>query len=187
MIKALPKVFKILIFIAYPLLIFWALKNGIQPRFVSILIFIAAIFQFSSGKIPLLKNVTAICLVVLIICLWLLNNDFFLKLYPVIINLSLLAFFGLSLKYGPPVAEKFARLKNQELSARAIAYCRKVTMVWCVFFIINGGLALASCFLPINVWVLYNGLIAYILIGSLMAGEFCFRFYYRKKFAHETT
>lgn len=181
MIKIFYGILKVLVIAVYPLLIFLALKNGIEPRFISIIVLVAAVFQLSSNKIPLLRNIIAVCLLAVIAGLWFLNSDFFLKLYPVIISLSLLAVFGLSLKFGPPVAEKFARIRHKDLPEYAVKYCRKVTQIWCGFFVINAAISFYTGFLPINVWVLYNGLISYILIGLLMAGEFAFRLYYMKK------
>ncbi|MDR2758572.1 MAG: AMP-binding protein [Spirochaetaceae bacterium] len=59
---------------------------------------------------------------------------------------------------------------------RVEAYCRKVTLVWCLFFIINGGIAAATVFFASDaLWSLYNGGISYIFIGILFGGELMVR------------
>jgi acyl-coenzyme A synthetase/AMP-(fatty) acid ligase/3-hydroxymyristoyl/3-hydroxydecanoyl-(acyl carrier protein) dehydratase len=59
---------------------------------------------------------------------------------------------------------------------RVEGYCRKVTLVWCLFFIINGGIAAATVFFASDVlWSLYNGGISYLLIGILFGGELMVR------------
>ena len=43
-------------------------------------------------------------------------------------------------------------------------------------FALNALIALATVlFAPMNVWVLYNGVISYVLMGMLMLGEFLLR------------
>lgn len=99
-----------------------------------------------------------------------------LKLYPVLVNAVLLAVFGLSLRHGPPVVERLARLREPVLPPEAVAYTRRVTQAWCVFFIANGMLAAATaCWLSTAAWALYNGFIAYLLIGAMFTGEWLLR------------
>lgn len=61
--------------------------------------------------------------------------------YPVLVNLMMLAVFGSSLFAGQTVIEKLARLQQPDLPEKAVRYTRRVTQVWCVFFIANGTLA----------------------------------------------
>lgn len=97
-------------------------------------------------------------------------------LYPVFVNFMLLITFGLSLQHPPTVIERMARLKEPELSAAAVAYTRTVTKVWCLFFVLNGMAALGTAlFASIEIWTLYNGAIAYVLIGTLFCGEYLVR------------
>lgn len=104
------------------------------------------------------------------------NSAVPLKLYPVAVNAALLLLFGLSLWRGPSMVERLARLHEPNLDSAGVLYTRKVTQVWCGFFVLNGGLALCTAlWASQQVWALYNGLIAYGLIGLLMAGEWCVR------------
>jgi uncharacterized membrane protein len=104
------------------------------------------------------------------------DSPLLLRWYPVLISGFMLALFGLSLKYGPPVVERLARLSEPELPARAIRYTRQVTIAWCVFFLCNGLLAAAlTLWAPLSWWMLYNGLISYGLMGLLFAIEWLLR------------
>ena len=59
---------------------------------------------------------------------------------------------------------------------KVLAWCRMWTWIWCTFFVINGSIATALALLaPLDWWALYNGLIAYALIGALLLGEWLLR------------
>ena len=105
------------------------------------------------------------------------------KLYPALVNAVLLGTFSYSLAKPPTVIERFARLKHPNPPQRVIDYARAVTKVWCVFFILNGSAAIATAVWGSDaVWALYNGLISYILMGSLMGIEWLVR---RRSHLHE--
>jgi uncharacterized membrane protein len=107
-----------------------------------------------------------------------------LKFYPVLINLALLATFGLSLRRAESQVFRFATLADSSILTSPNRpgierYCRKVTIAWCIFFIANGSVAAFTALFAQNwVWALYNGFIAYILMGILFACEF----FARKRF-----
>lgn len=99
-----------------------------------------------------------------------------LKLYPVAVNAVLLAVFAASVVKPPTVIERIARLREPALPDSGVAYTRKVTLVWCVFFVANGLVALATALWASNeIWLLYNGLVCYVLMGALFAGEWLVR------------
>ncbi|HGF5136913.1 hypothetical protein P3580_14955 [Vibrio parahaemolyticus] len=104
-----------------------------------------------------------------------------LKFYPVVVNICMLCVFAFSLKQPQSIIERLACLQEPELPPSGVAYTRKVTMVWCVFFVLNATFALYTCFLPVKIWTLYNGLISYLLAGSLFAGEWIVRQFVRKE------
>ncbi|MFP5420564.1 MAG: hypothetical protein ACLGID_03710 [Gammaproteobacteria bacterium] len=99
-----------------------------------------------------------------------------LRWYPVLLNGLLLALFGLSLKFGPPLIERLARLTEPQLPEVAVRYTRTVTQVWAGFFLANGLVVVAlNIWAPLSWWTLYTGLIAYGLMGLLFAGEWLVR------------
>lgn len=96
--------------------------------------------------------------------------------YPVLVNLMMLAVFGGSLFAGQTVIERLARLQQPDLPEKAVRYTRRVTQVWGVFFIINGTLAALLARLGrYDWWAVYTGVIAYVLMGMLFAGEWLYR------------
>ena len=100
----------------------------------------------------------------------------FILFVPVFVNLGLLATFAPTLRWGPPMIERFARLQEPELSDAKVSWCRIWTWIWCAFFSLNAATAAAlALFAPLQWWTLYNGLIAYGLIGLLFATEFMLR------------
>ena len=105
-----------------------------------------------------------------------LQNTLLLKLYPVLVNGGLLAVFVASLRNPPTLAERIARLRTPNLPQVAVAYTRRVTQVWCVFFVGNGLVALwTALWSPDHAWFIYNGVIAYVLVGALFGGEWLVR------------
>ena len=104
------------------------------------------------------------------------NSPHLLRWYPVLISTFMLGIFSLSLKFGPPMIERLARLREPVLPPVAIKYTRQVTHVWCLFFLFNGLTAAAlTLWAPLSWWTLYNGLIAYGLMGLLFAVEWLVR------------
>ena len=104
------------------------------------------------------------------------NDNLPLKLYPVLVNGALLTVFALSLWYPPPIAERVARLGWPDLPQRVVAYTRRVTQAWCVFFGGNAAMALwTAVWQPDYVWFYYNGIIAYCLAGCMFGVEWCVR------------
>ncbi len=101
--------------------------------------------------------------------------------YPVLVNGAFLAVFGSSLSASQTVIERIARLSEPELPTAAIAYTRKVTIAWCIFFSINGLIALWTTQQDRMVWTLYNGAISYLLTGLMFAGEWLIRLRIRSR------
>jgi len=112
-----------------------------------------------------------------------------LKLYPLLINIAFLVSFGLSLFYPPTQVFKLALLSDNSIRNSMHLpvienYCRNVTKVWCVFFIANASICSYTIwYSPDWVWALYNGCIAYIIMGIIFAAEWLVRRKVKKSFA----
>lgn len=99
-----------------------------------------------------------------------------LLLLPVAVSLYLLATFAWSLRAGPPIVERMARLIDPDLPDFCVPYCRKTTLAWCVFLAANAACATwLALFAPLGWWALYTGLGFYLLIGAVFAAEFTLR------------
>lgn len=111
-----------------------------------------------------------------------LDDPLMLLFVPALVNVGLLFAFGRTLHRGPPLAETIARLQVGELSPAEVRYCRRVTLVWCVFFAANAaitvGLALRG---SLAAWALWTGALAYLAIGVLFAIELVIR---SRRFRH---
>ena len=111
-----------------------------------------------------------------------LGSEAAVRYYPVLVNGVLLVVFAASLPSPPTVIERIARLRDPELPPAAVAYTRRVTIAWTVFFAINGGIALYTAALaPLTTWALYNGLIAYVLVAAMLCGELVIRFFVKAR------
>ena len=169
--------------VAYPVIVLLALY-ALEPRHVAFVVMaLAGLRWLTSGSRhtaalsravgPMALGIVA---VVGITAIW--NDPVGLLLVPTLISLTLLIGFAHSLRVGPPMIERFARMQVDTLSDEEVAYCRRVTRVWCGFFVLNGsiaaGLALAG---RLEHWALYNGLLAYLALGTLFVVEYLYRHY----------
>lgn len=104
------------------------------------------------------------------------KNYHALLYYPVVVNITLLGVFGYSLYRPPTMIERFARLQQPDLTPFGQRYTFRVTQIWCLFFIINGSIALFSVLWgDMVLWAWWNGFISYLLIGCLLVGEWLIR------------
>jgi hypothetical protein len=53
--------------------------------------------------------------------------------------------------------------------------------MWVIFFALNAGISFDSAFRSLEWWSLYNGIISYLLIGSLMGGEYLIRRQFKRR------
>jgi uncharacterized membrane protein/3-hydroxymyristoyl/3-hydroxydecanoyl-(acyl carrier protein) dehydratase len=179
---------KALIFILaaiYPVLVFCSLVIFKIPlRYFSVFIIFVALVVFlgaTSKKKDWFRLVSAGLLGAAGLACFLSASSFFLKLYPVLMNAVFLGAFGFTLFSPPTMIFRFAVLQDKTIRGapwekKVEAYCRTVTLVWCGFFILNGGIAVWTVASGSDtIWSLYNGGISYILMGTLFAGEFVIR------------
>lgn len=79
--------------------------------------------------------------------------------------------------------EKFARIIDKNLPNYAIGYTKNVTKIWCVFFVINASISCyTGVFSSMEIWTIYNGIVAYMLIGLLFTVEYIVRYFFIKKY-----
>ena len=167
--------------VLYPFAI-WLGHGQVEPRvFAGLLILVAFMrlpaMRASAAGIGWLVGTMSLSL----IALW--GNHFLaLKLYPVLVNAAMLSAFTYSLFVPPSIVEQFARRRESDLTPQSVSYTRRVTQVWCVFFALNGGVALVTALWgsPAT-WSLYNGFIAYLLMGFLFAGEYGIRCSFKRR------
>ena len=166
--------------LAWPFLIGLGLThNGLHWLLpLMALVLVLRLHQARRNAGPMRYVVQCIALAGLALCAasYLLKAHQWLLLYPVVVNLVMLAVFGGSLWTTMPLVERLARIREPHLPAAAVRYTRRVTQIWCLFFIVNGSIALLTALYgDMALWTAWNGMIAYLLIGALMAGEWLVR------------
>ncbi len=160
--------------LAYPFAVYFGIEH-LSPRVFAALLGALWLARLLSSARAVSR---AMAVVALLFCLALalLDDDVLLRWYPVLINAAMLALFAGSLFVGMPVIERLARLQEPDLAEAGVRYTRQVTKVWVGFFVINGTIAAAlTLWAPLAWWTLYNGLIAYLLMGLLFAAEWLVR------------
>jgi uncharacterized membrane protein len=171
--------------LAYPALILCAWRWD-APRVVGCMLFAILWLQRWAGSGTLaasLRRLTAVdwAVVGMLSCasaaIVVTDSELLLRLYPSLVNLGLLIAFGATLVRGPSMIEKFARLGNPDLPPGAVRHTRRVTQVWCGFFVLNGAFsAYTALYWSRANWSLYNGALAYGLIGVLLVAEVIWRY-----------
>jgi uncharacterized membrane protein len=163
-----------LVTLAYPLAVYWGLGHW-EPKYLAGLLVLVALLRAFGSRDPLWR-VAAVGAALLAGVSMVGNAVLPLKLYPVLVNAVLFVVFQYSLRHPPTVIERLARLQEPYLPESGVRYTRKVTIVWSVFFVVNGSIALGTALWASDAtWALYNGLIAYGLMGLLFAVEWLVR------------
>jgi uncharacterized membrane protein len=173
--------FRMLHWAVYPVVIFFGLQL-LEPRYVAALLALLLVLRqrhdasrFLSG-ISRVEITVILCLLALVAVTTVTNSEVLLRLYPAAMSFGVLFIFATSLIHPPSMIERFARLRQPELPPEGIGYTRRVTQVWCVFLGVNGGLAVYTAFYASReIWAMYNGFVAYLLMGALFAGEWLVR------------
>ena len=156
-------------------MIYWGLQNYEAKLLLPILLILLGMRWIAIGdrseRYMVIATLTGVTFIVLI---W--GEQLGLKFYPVMMNLGFLVLFASSLFSPVSFVERLARIREPDLPPQAVIYTRKVTWVWSGFFLVNGTIAAFTALWATDaVWMLYNGMIAYLLMGTLAAGEWLFR------------
>ena len=174
--------FAVLITLVYPLAV-WLGEGRVEPRILAGLLLLAGLTRLPTLAVSQVARWWLGSTILLVILTIWANVLFPLKLYPVLVNAALFAVFTYSLIVPPTAVERLARLRETDLPAQVIAYTRRVTQVWCVFFVINGVIALfTALYASSALWWFYNGFLAYLIIGLLFAGEYWVRRHFKRRY-----
>lgn len=169
-----------LLLLAWPFLIWLGLAHNslhwLLPLMALILLLRFRQTRRQAGPLHAVTRLVALAGMALCTASYLLKTHQLLLFYPLVVNAVMLAVFGGSLWSAMPVVERLARLRDPQLSAAGARYTRRVTQIWCGLFILNGGMALfTALYGDMALWTAWNGMIAYLLIGTLMAAEWLVR------------
>lgn len=152
-----------------------------QPRWLALVLLLAAATRLPTLAISRLARWSVLAAMLLVVVAVWSNAILPLKLYPVLVNAAMLAAFAYSLMAPPSMVERLARMREPDLPAVAVEYTRRVTQVWCGFFVVNGALAFGTAVWASEaVWSLYTGVISYLLMGALFGIEFLVRLRFKR-------
>jgi uncharacterized membrane protein len=164
----------------YPLAV-WLGHGLIEPRWLAGLLLLTVATRLPALRLNRVARWSALGALALAAAAVLGNAALPLKLYPVLVNGALLVAFGYSLGKPPSMVERLARLREPDLPPAAIGYTRRVTQVWCVFFAINGAIAMGTALYASEaIWSLYTGVVSYLFMGLLFGGEYLLRMRFKR-------
>lgn len=188
--KTFLKVLTIIAAVLYPVIIFVTLRYfNASPRVLSIILISFALLYFVAHTDKAKGNKSnriqfwgmLIPASVLGLITFFTEKAGYVKFYPVAINIFMLFNFSITLLRPPNMIFRFAKLQDKKIEEspnvnEIESYCKKVTIVWIIFFVINALLAQITALManPI-IWATYNGLISYILIGIIFLVEIIIR------------
>ncbi len=164
-----------LLTLSYPFAVYWGLQHFDALSLLPVLLLMLLLrWQGERQVRDRMVIIVSALGVLLVTLLW--DAQLGLKFYPVLVNLGLLVVFSSSLFASQTVIERLARISEPDLPPAGVAYTRKVTQAWCVFFVVNGSVSMATLLWASEAtWMLYNGLIAYLLIGAMLGAEWLIR------------
>jgi uncharacterized membrane protein len=181
--RAAAKVFGLLgalLVVAYPVYVYFGLTRfGTRALGLGLATVLGAgvLLRFTGRRRAHALVAARIPLTLLVVLLAgaLFDDRRFVMALPVVTNVVFLAHFAASLRT-MPVAERFARAQEDEVSPAQVAYCRTITVAWSAFFVVNGTIcALLAFFAPVAWWTLYTGLLSYIALGAVFTIEYVVR------------
>ena len=128
-----------------------------------------------------LKSVVPILFTICVFLLFYVKRFVFLKFYRPICNIFMFLVFFTSLFAKETIIQKIARACGDKLEKPAWLYTRRVTYAWCIFTFLNFLISVWTIFLSDKIWFIYNGFIAYILIGLMFVIEYIIRIILKKR------
>lgn len=175
----MDRLFKILIILlslCYPFIIYWGLQHYDASIILPVILCLLGVKLLVGGSLKPERYVVAFTLIGIFVIALIWEKQIGLKFYPVMMNLGFFAVFAGSLLSSQTIVERLAQITEPDLPPEGVAYTRKVTIVWSIFFLCNGSLAaITALWASDEIWMLYNGLIAYLLIGTLAGVEWLVR------------
>ena len=169
-----------LLVMAYPLAVYFGLQY-LPPRAIGLVLAVLLALRLWFSRDQLRGHVSLMmpALVLALLCALgaaLFNSETTLRLTPVFVNAVSLVVFAITLWRPPSMIERFALIVEPDLDSRGVLYTRQVTKAWCLFFFCNASFALyTALYTSMAFWTLYNGLIAYLLMGLFFVVEYWIR------------
>jgi uncharacterized membrane protein len=175
--------------IGYPFLISAALAFG-RPRLMAAIIGIvllvpgALAWRARRRREALYRLAEVVLLALFLAVAAIVNEAHVFRLGPALANVAMLVSFGRTLLSGPSMAESIARIRRRDLPREAVGYCRRLTLLWCVFFGLNAAfITWLAFYASLASWMIYTGVVAYLLAGGFLMAELVYRHWRFANFA----
>lgn len=174
----LRSVISSIVFLLYPYLVYRGVKDGVlwfAPAAIASIYFYQAV-KARTRRIRIQKA----GIVIILFLGAIFYQDLMAKLIPIIIQSSLMLFFGKTLLRGkgPSLVERFAQLEFPDIPPVLSRYCRHLTIMWTGFFAFNiVTCILLALFAPVEWWAIFTGVLIFLLTAVLMVTEYIWRFF----------
>ncbi len=180
------KILVIVLIVLYPVSIYFGL-NYFTPSQLGLFLLAVFLLRILFFKKQVGQRIWQVLLtvsigVVLAALTWVFDSEKYLLWYPVGLNIAFFIVFTTSVIFPPTIIETLARSMEKDLPPSGVIYTRNVTVVWAAFFLLNAAIATWTVMIDdMKIWTLYNGLLAYIAMGTLFGIELIIRRHVRGK------
>jgi uncharacterized membrane protein len=171
-------------FMMYPFIVYFGIKS-LPPGFFGLILVLLLAMRFGV-LIPKERPIMLPVLIVLMgfaIATTLLESTRLLLFYPALVNFSLFTVFANSLRHEEPLLLRVVRARGVSIGDHVPRYLFRLTALWAAFFVLNGMVALWTTTMSMEIWALYNGLLSYFVVATLIGAEWLFRIQYKKRLA----
>ncbi len=167
----------------YPFIIYFGIRV-LPPSFFGFALAVLLLIRF--GFVRPEERASAVPALVLLltyaVAATVVGSARMLLYYPALVNFVLCAVFASSFRQDEPLLLRIMRARGVTMHAHIPPYLTRLTAVWATFFALNGLIAVWTTTASMEIWTIYNGMISYLLIAALMAGEWLFRRHYERRF-----
>lgn len=181
-LRVFIRVFFFICLTLYPFIVYFGLKT-LPPGFFGLVLTVLLAFRFG-----VLTNADRTILLPILVILMgyaiattITGNTRMLLFYPAVVNFCLCVLFANSLRHEESLLLRMVRIRGLPIVDHMPPYLYRLTALWAIFFVVNGMVAVWTTTVSIEIWTLYNGLISYFLVATLIGAELVFRKHYRKR------
>ena len=176
-----------LLLVGYPLAIAWALTTGRRDVALALSLFSLAVLvlagpqRWRAASACVLAATAAVAIVAGL-------GSQLPFLPPVIVNLTLMALFGATLRSGSePVISRFARFERGTLEPDLVRYTRILTWVWTLFFLLMAAVSIMLAAVSWTAaWTWFTAVGNWVCVGALFGGEYLYRRMHFSQYTHAT-
>ncbi|MBX2867268.1 MAG: hypothetical protein KTR18_01225 [Acidiferrobacterales bacterium] len=179
--KSLSAILAVIIAVGYPLMVYFGLQQYGSRGLAIVLLAAVCIRYYLVRPATTIQSLGVIVVGIFSLCIIALDSELLLRFYPVVLSVSVAAFFFFSLWSEKTAIEKFAEISGEIITPTARYYMRRLTICWVALMLLNAAIAAyTALYMSLSHWTLYNGVLSYLLIGLFMLGEWLYRQHYKR-------